>query len=147
MVGLIDQLAPEYLGDKIPLFVAGARYYANMDYLVYKKEAGAYRADRVDAFLTVLWHPHEDRLIGVKLKGWRYFFNHLKEALNLEDSDFFPLVNALEYALAEEYVLSIMKNHDAILPSERYRRAKRYIAAVRLIDDVSVPTDEWALAA
>ncbi len=147
MAGLIDQLAPEYARGGIPAFAPGAKYYHGMDYLLYKCESGSYRADRVDAFLTVLWHPTEDWLVGVKLKGWRFFFNQMKDAMGFEDADFFPLIKAIEFALAEEFARQIMDDHDAVPPTERYRRAERYSRAILLVGDANVRTSEWAEAA
>lgn len=147
MTGLLEQLAPEYAGGNVPKFVAGAKYDADMDFLLYLQEPLSYRADRVDAFLTLLWHPRDDRMIGVKLKGWRLMFGEMKEKLGLQESAFFPLVDALEFALAEVFATEIMDKVQAIPPSERYKRAKAYSDAIQFISHVRVPTREWAQAA
>jgi hypothetical protein len=68
----------------------------------------SYRADRVDQFLTVLWHPHEDRLVGIKLKGFRFLFERIKNVLELDDDQFLPLVKAIEIALVGGVAESIM---------------------------------------
>lgn len=146
MTGLLDQIAPEFVGNKVPEFVPGARYYADLDYLLYMQECRSYRADRVDDFLTVLWHPDEDRLIGVKFKGWRLMFDELKEKMGWEDEDFFPLVKALEYGLVEAIARYIEK-YQGVPPSERYRKAALYSKAIRLVNEATVPVREWAEAA
>ena len=58
-----------------------ARYYPPMDFLLYLKEDCSYRADRVDQFLTLLWHPYKDELVGIKLKGIRFIYEKNKERL------------------------------------------------------------------
>src|SRR5216684_613546 len=85
-------------------FTPCARYYETMDLLLYLQEDLSYRADRVDEFLTLLWHPQEDRAIGVKLKGFRFLFQRLKAALaaqnvQLGEGVFMSLVAALEVAM------------------------------------------------
>ena len=56
-------------------FEPRALYYETMDFLLYLQEDLPYRADRIDPFLTLLWHPYEDRAIGVKIKGFRFLFD------------------------------------------------------------------------
>jgi hypothetical protein len=146
MTGLLDKIAPEFVGDNVPRFVAGARYYADMDYLLYMQEPCSYRADRVDEFLTVLWHPDDDRLVGVKLKGWLFIFNELREKMGWDDEDFFPLVKALEFGLAE-VLARYVNNYQGATPSERYRRVEQYSRAIRLVDNAKVHVREWAQAA
>jgi hypothetical protein len=76
-----------------------ARYYPGMDFLLYLNQDCSYRADRVDPFLTVLWHPYEDRLVGVKLKGFRFLFDRIKSVLDLKEDHFVLVVKAIEIAL------------------------------------------------
>lgn len=147
MTGLLEQIAPEYAGGKVPKFVAGAKYDADLDMLLYLQEPVSFRADRVDAFLTLLWHPRDDRMVGVKLKGWRKVFGEMKVLLDLKEEAFFPLVKALEFGLAEVFAKALMSNFETTPPSERYKRAKAYSDAIQLISHVTVPTREWAQAA
>lgn len=75
-----------------------ARYYPALDFMLYLNEDCSYRADRVDAFLTVLWHPHKEHLVGIKLKGFKVMFNQLKKIADLKDEHFLPLIKILELA-------------------------------------------------
>src|SRR3954469_24361559 len=118
MTGLLEQIAPEYAGGIAPKFVAGAKYDPDMDMLVYQQEPYSFRADRVDGFLTILWHSREDRIIGVKLKGWRKAFTTMKEVLEWKEETFFPLVRALEFGLAEIFAKALMANFETTPPSE-----------------------------
>ena len=147
MTGILEQIAPEYGGGNVPKFVAGAKYDADMDFLLYLQEPLSFRADRVDAFLTILWHPRDDRMIGLKLKGWRMMFNEMKKTVDWKDEEFFPLVKALEFALSEVFAKAIMDNIQKTPPSERYKRAKAYSDAIQFISHVNVPTRELARAA
>jgi hypothetical protein len=56
-------------------FVPKAQYMPESDYLCYLSEDCAYRADRVDKYLTLLWAPDSmTRLVGIKLKGFLSVF-------------------------------------------------------------------------
>lgn len=76
-----------------------AEFFPRMDAVLYLREDCSYVADRVDAFLTVLWHPTEERLVGIKLKGFRFLFNQVQAIAGLDPSAFIPLVRVLETAL------------------------------------------------
>ena len=81
-----------------------ARYYEAMDTLIYLEADLPYRADRVDPFLTLLWHPQKEEAVGVKIKGFRVLFQCLQEVAEslgrkLDDEHFLPLVSALEMAM------------------------------------------------
>ena len=57
-------LTPGDLGQ----FKPGAFYYPAMDWLIYLAEDVAYRSDSlVQGVVEVLWHPHEDRIVGMKI--------------------------------------------------------------------------------
>ena len=112
-----------------------------MDFLLYLREDYSCRADRVDAFLTVLWHPNEDHLIGIKLKGFRFLFQQLKLLLELKEDAIFPLVKALEIALVggvAEHIINAV---------ERERLEDLYGKARELVADISVSPEEWMRAA
>ena len=48
-----------------------AAYYETMDILLYLNTDVSYRAERVDEWLTLLWHPYRKDLVGIQLKGFR----------------------------------------------------------------------------
>jgi hypothetical protein len=70
-----------------------ARYYETMDILLYLNADLSYRADRVDEWLTLLWHPYKMELIGIQLKGFRCVCrrNALLAGLAKDDEIFLPL--------------------------------------------------------
>ena len=103
-VGLLDSadgaILPAELVRSDRGFVVTARYLSSMDQLVFLESDAPYRADRVDVFLTLLWHPHEDRIIGVKIKGFGFLYNTLKKICgDFNDESFVPFVKLLELAL------------------------------------------------
>jgi hypothetical protein len=125
-------------------FIPCARYYETMDLLLYLEEDLSYRADRVDEFLTLLWHPQEDRAIGVKLKGFRFLFQRLKAALaaqnvQLGDGVFVSLVAALEVAMTS--LSAVMAQ------AERERREQSYERARQLLRSVQFDVAPLAMAA
>ena len=128
-------------GMKFGKFKPHSRYHAGMDFLLYLKEDVSYRADRVDAFLTLLWHPYEDRLVGLKLKGFHFIFQRVKSILDLKNRDFLPLVKALEVALTGGVAECMMNALEQQRIEEKYQKAKEFAKRVR------VPPEEWKLAA
>jgi hypothetical protein len=145
----LDRLVPaDWTGDLGAPFEPCARYFEAMDILVYLEEDVAYRADRVDPFLTLLWHPSKHEAIGVKLKGFRFLFERMQATLkphgvSLEDSQFLSLVSALEVAMTAG--LGAVITADA----ERRRIEERYAEARRLLtkDGAKFDAKQLALAA
>jgi hypothetical protein len=141
----LDFLREASQGSEIPAFAPCARYYDTMDLLLYLEEDLSYRADRVDQFLTLLWHPQDDRAIGVKLKGFRFLFQRLKAALaaqNIELGErfFMSLVVALEIAMTS-------LGSTLVAEAERQRREQSYEQARRLLRTVQFDTASLAVAA
>ena len=123
-------------------FAPIARYYPSMDFVIYLKEDCSYRADRVDSFLTVLWHPYEQKLVGVKVKGFAFLFERLKKIItDLEDEHFLPIVKALELAMTDGSAESLMSG------IEVKRKAELYEKAIELVDDVKISLEDLPKAA
>jgi len=97
-----------------------ASYSEPMDQLIYLCEDVSYRADRVDQFLTILWHPHDERVIGIKLKGIRALFDGLQSIVSavvgkdLSGEAFLPIVGAITLAPK-------MRGHEASATLQRDR--------------------------
>ena len=140
--GIRDRLLP---GD----FEPTAKYYHAMDFLLYLREDCSYVADRVDPFLTVLYHPDDQsRIVGIKLKGFRFLFDQFRKVVEqLNDDHFLPVVKFIEMALvagmAEAY---IAKNKERIQKS-RERIEKSYDEARRLVEGVEFDQREFKEAA
>ena len=124
-----------------PPFRPVARYHPDMDILIYVREDCSYRADRVDAFLTVLYDPYADELVGLKLKGFKFLFKQLQSIINLPDDAWMPLVKALELALVGGVAQNIMNEVEAQRIRLKYDQARTFAR------DVNIPPDEWARAA
>jgi hypothetical protein len=126
-------------------FQPSARYYAPMDVVVYLREDVAYRADRIDPFLTLLWHPYEERAVGVKLKGFRFIYDRAREILasrGIPDQadGFLSLITAFEVAITAG-------GSAMMTAAEQQRRRERYDAARHLLLDVRLSVREMAEAA
>ena len=123
----------------ISKFRATTWYDRYMDHLIYLKEDVSYRADRVDPALTLLWHPHEERLVGVKLKGIAGVFEDISSILVDHDhKDEFPLSEILKVVSVG---LSYADNLDGV---EHFRAAhwrEKYAEAEMFVDDVTIPSD------
>jgi hypothetical protein len=72
-------------------------YVPMMDMFLYVAEPCAYAEQRVDPYLTIFWHPTEERVVGFKLKGLKYIFNVIRDKIpTLKDGDFVRLYTLLE---------------------------------------------------
>lgn len=103
-------------------FAPVARYYPTMDFLLYLNEDCSYRADRVDPFLTLLWHPYENKLVGIKLKGFKFLFERLKALCELEDNQFFPIIKAIELAVVGGMGDAFMEDPGKTRVAERQKK-------------------------
>ncbi len=145
----LDRLvAASAIGNLDKLFEPCAKYFEAMDTLIYLEEDVAYRADRVDPFLTLLWHPDKNEAIGVKLKGFRYLFECLQEVAEglgrkLDESQFLPLIAALEMAMTAG--LGAVITADAEKDRMAERRAK-YEQARSLVKRAQATIDPRELA-
>jgi hypothetical protein len=108
-----------------------------MNMVLFLREDCAYRADRVDTWLTVLWHPHEKRLVGIKLKDFHFLFEQARTILSLGDSDSLPLIKVLEIALIGGITESMLDG-----TSEDYIQ-QLYADARKLVGDAELPPKEW----
>lgn len=145
----IDQLVSLVGAGEVGRFEACAKYFDGIDVLVYLEEDVAYRADRVDAFLTLLWHPSKTEAIGVKLKGFRFLFDRMRAMLKpagVEDSEFPSLVLALEVAMTAGLGAAITADVEHQRIEEKYAEARRLLAQKRFdakqMTDAVVPQFE-----
>ncbi len=132
--------APVQLAEFRPV----AKYFAAMDCLIYLREDCSYRAVRLDQMRTVLLHPHEDRAVGVKLKGIKFVKHKLDSILRSLGLTFddLPLITLWETAFTAE---GEMETEQADID-----RRKMYAQRARqLLDEASlvVPPGELQIAA
>ncbi len=140
----VTSLLPEGVAvGSIKEFIPCARYIEPMDVVVYIQEDLAYRADRVDPFLTLLWHPHEQRAIGFKLKGFRWLFANLQEILKeqsvgLEEDSFLSMISAIQFAMVAGGGAMLEKMERDRL-AEKYAEARRLAKGIKF-DSRQLPT-------
>jgi len=150
---LTDFLAQWNIG-AIGVFEPAAQYHAAMDCVIYIKEDVAYRADRVDGYLTLLWHPREDRIVGVKLKGFCWLYTRvraLRRPFPPGDSavGFIPLIQVLETALTAR-LGQILAADDADrehLTGELASVEALYDQAKAALDPIDIEVDTRQIAA
>ena len=83
---MIENLSPEeWLASP---YVATAAYFSDSDCVEYVNEDCVCVYRRIDEFLTLIFDETKIRLIGFKLKGFRFFFERMKGHLQLNNSDF-----------------------------------------------------------
>jgi len=104
MASTLDDALVEAIGVEVRhdnAFMPVARYHRIMDMLIYVNEDCSYVADRVDEYLTLLWNPTSEYVVGIKCKGFRYVFNKHKARLGLDEHHFLPLMKILEVLFTE----------------------------------------------
>ena len=127
---------PEPLSlDELQPFDPRAKYNHHMDALVYRRESGLCVAERVDAFLTVLWTRDQSRVVGVRFKGFRWIFNQVREQLNWGDAPFLPLVTILELVVEGGLGDRVIDKQQAKGKAKRERRQK-YELARECVEDI-----------
>ncbi len=143
----LDELLADFNDGELVPFAPAARYYEPMDCVIYLKEDVSYRADRVDAFLTLLWHPNENKAVGVKLKGFRWLFQRWQafcrdeKDVAVPDEHFVPLLKAIEIALTARLGEIITHDAESARKEERVKIERSYQCAREIVDSVSVAVD------
>jgi hypothetical protein len=116
-------------------FSPKACYHRSMDFLIYLNEDCSYRADRVDQFLTLLWHPHEERLVGIKLKGFLALFLAANVFLESSSERPIPLAQVLKFL---ECRLEMWLKDGLLDKLELDRLRARYEKAIQLSENEKV---------
>ncbi len=133
MNAILESLAPGWTPGH-ERFKPVARYYAAMDFLLYLKEDCSCVEDRIDSRLTLLWHPYERRAVGVRLKGFRALYQHLKTILANVDGEFekkvpfVSLVALLEMALVSGAGDKIVHDAEKQRMHEGYQKARELLS-------------------
>lgn len=112
-------------------FAPKANFITEADLLLFVNEDCSYATQRVDPYLSMLWHPTENKIVGFKLKGIRYVFNQIKEELKLTDKDWLPLSGYLESVFT-------------VLASRALDKANEYLIAKSLAGSQRISTRELA---
>jgi hypothetical protein len=116
-------------------FSPKACYHRGMDFLIYLNEDCSYRADRVDQFLTILWHPHEDRVVGIELKGFLSLFRAANLILGSSSEQPMPLAKLLSFL---ELRLNLFVEDGLLEKLEIERLRERYQKAIELSEKEQV---------
>jgi len=106
-----------------------------MDHLIYLDQDCNYRADRVDEQLTLLFHPYESDLVGVKLKGIGAMYESIFDASARPDEEFVAFVDLIGglmiWRLAGTDYLEKLSDERRELWQAKYQTARRFVEAKR----------------
>jgi hypothetical protein len=152
LMATLDDLIPEDRQHAELLdFEACAHYYPAMDCVIFLQEDVPYRADRVDEFITILWRPDRDEVVGLKIKGFRFLFNAVSEILtaagcHVSDTAFMPLISVVQTALQMRSATLLEKATETRI-AEKKRLTEQYARAVQIIGDSKIDARLLASAA
>jgi hypothetical protein len=125
---LASMMRGEGMADAPP-FKPAARYYPEMDHMLFLREDCSYRAERVGPFLDLLWHPDEDRVVGIKLWIFRFLAGQARRIHGLQPTDPIPVATALEISLAGGVAEGILKGANLARIMQLYEEARQAIAS------------------
>ena len=140
MDDLSDVIA-ELTGDTepIPEFREVAYYDRKMDCLMYLNEDTAYRAERISGLLTVLWSQEdEDKLVGLKLKGFGWLYGKAVESGALGEEQFGEFIRWLELALYES-AKGMMEEYLMAGQRELAPRVRQIVQSAKIPDEEFAP--------
>ncbi len=101
MEDISDMLNEITGGGSMPDFKPVAYYDRKMDALMYVNTDCSYKAERIGAYVTILWHPDdENRPVGLKLKGFSLVFGRLVNFGAIEESEFESFISWFKLVLA-----------------------------------------------
>lgn len=131
---MTNMFAPKGWSPSSEEFQPVATYFPAMDFVLYLREDCAFREDRIDRTLTLLWHPQEERAVGVRLKGFRALYEFLRAHVpHLEEKlSFVKLIAALEVGMRSGGGDALMKDAEAKRRREAYEKAKELLADATL---------------
>jgi hypothetical protein len=102
--------------------------------------------------MTILWHPYEDRAVGVKLKGGRYLFELVRAALEplghtITDDHFLPLMSAIRLAMTVRGGEQMTEHAEGERMMRQKRRSDLYRQAMDLVGEAKIDRRQFGLAA
>jgi hypothetical protein len=115
---------------RFPTFQPVAWYDEAMDQLNFLTEDVSYRADRVDDYISILWHPSEWNVVGLQIQGF---------------SEWVRLSRVQEPLHLGLLLKRIHDSFDQILPPHT-DTLRLYRTLMGLFDGVMIPTKEWKKA-
>lgn len=126
---LTSGLSVEALASLTAAVVPVATYFEDSDCVEFIKEDTVAIHRRIDPILTLIFDDTRQRLIGFKIKGFKYIYNEvLKPISALHDVEFVDLVPAIEHVFTKI-------GKDMIVDDDRKRA---YQAAYRLAREENV---------
>lgn len=129
MENIAEKLKSAYGIEAISSFVADAIYFEDLDCVKYLARDTTVISDRIDQYLT-LYYDLKDEPVGLKLKGFRWYFEEkLKRLYDFTDDDFIFLIEVIR-GMANEQAQVVFEN-----PSPDNDRIKRaYKTAIKLAE-------------
>jgi hypothetical protein len=127
----------ENKGNLVGAYVPTAIYYQEADFLEYVREDVPCVNRRIDEFLTLVLDMHDRRPIGIKIKGFRYFYNtSVKKGRSPDKNEFVSLAEIFEQLMK---VIG-----DDIFDQLERRRAYEQAIEIAQTDQVRISTDQIA---
>lgn len=117
-----------------------ASYFDAMDQVEYLTVDAIVISERIDEYLTLIWDKSRVKVVGFKLKGFKYIFNtYLKELYKLQDEEFIRLISVVE-SIIKILGPSIMEDANRHLA---YKTVLQLVSA----NDARITDFDYAIAA
>lgn len=118
-------------------FVRRACYYPKIDCIEYMSSDEIAISERVDGYLTLLWNEDFSKLLGFKLKGFRFTFNTIiKPIQGIIGDDF----NSMMVAALQNHFTEL---GDGLFSEKRQTAYKDVIAFIKS-EKIAVNDDDLA---
>ena len=117
--------SPYFLSGK---FEPGAHYSERMDQAIFLNEDCSYRAKSISEKVSILMHPQEDRLVGVKINGAGHLAKGLSSILSEEGQPTATFNQLFLIAMAsEQYKERSMPEADLLRRRELASKAEAFL--------------------
>jgi hypothetical protein len=79
--------ASKKIGGRESEFKPTVKYIEAIDSMLFLREDCFYRAEYVDEYLSLLWHPSEERVVGVQLHAWAFLYQQVQQITGIVESE------------------------------------------------------------
>lgn len=79
--------ASKKIGGRESEFKPTVKYIEAIDSMLFLREDCFYRTEYVDAYLSLLWHHIEERVVGVQFHVWAFLYQQVQQITGIVDTE------------------------------------------------------------